>query len=238
MHTGIEKAFDAIEVMIAATLRQCEVSGPPIDARAVARGLGLEVRLNRQLQERGRIVDSRGRATIVVRPEPRSERYQWTIAHEIGEYLIPRMSDVWEGEIGSLDASLREWLANRFATRLLTPNQWFLSDARGLDYDLMELKRLYVTASFEVIAMRLLDAEIPTIITIFDNGSITRRMGNLTSRPPALFDLEKQCRQKVLATREAASLQGEYARTQAWPIDENGWQREIMRTELLETFDG
>jgi len=214
-------------------LTQAGVSAPPIDARRIAANLGIEVILNRSQTERGRLVEAGGRTTIVVRPEPRSERYQWTIAHEIGEYVIPRLSMDWTDHLVSVDATIREWMANRFATCLLTPLHLFLSDAADCEFDLFALKEMYQTASFEVIALRLLDAEPPTLISIFDNGRLSRRLSNLEHRPPKLLDIERQCQLEASQSRRVVKRRSEFANVQAWPIHEDDWKREIVRTEPI-----
>lgn len=223
-HSLIDRSIQEI-------LAEAGISSAPIDARQIAARLGIEVVLNRSQTERGRLVESGGRTMIVVRPEPRSERYQWTIAHEIGEYVIPRLSTEWTDDLVPLDATVREWMANRFATCLLTPLPFFLSDAAEEQFDLFKLKERYHTASYEVIALRMLDAESPCLISIFDNGRLTRRLTNLEHRPPKLLDIERQCQTEASQSRRAVTRESEIAKVQAWPIHEEDWKREIIRTE-------
>ena len=97
-------------------LEEMGIERPPVDARLIARKLGMEVRLHRDQQTRGRLVHRR-QPTIVLRPEPREERHQWIIAHEIGEHLMPRLH--WSSDAEDveplLDHETRERTANRFA---------------------------------------------------------------------------------------------------------------------------
>lgn len=222
-----------IDQSVQEILTQAGISSPPIDARRIATELGIEVVLNRSQKERGRLVESGGRTMIVVRSEPRSERYQWTIAHEIGEFVIPRLSTDWTNSLVSVDATVREWMANRFATCLLTPLHLFLDHAAEYEFDLFTLKEMYRTASYEVIALRMLDAEPPCLISIFDNGRLTRRLTNLEQRPPKLLDIERQCQIEASQTRRGVERESDLAKVRAWPIHEEDWKREIIRTEPI-----
>ena len=233
MQTMAASTLTLVAKLVEDLLNETGVMEPPVDAKQVATRLGLEVVLNRSQKERGRLIESAGMTTIVVRPEPRRERYQWTIAHEIGEYVIPRLADEWSSELIPLDAAVREWLSNQFATYLLTPSHWFLRDAAEYDFDLLALKERYATASYEVIAFRMLDAQTPCIMTIFDNGRVSRRLGNLCQRPPAILEVEQLCRQEALRKRQAITRKSDLARVQAWLLHEDDWQREILRTELF-----
>ena len=71
-----------------------------------------------------------------------------------------------------------ESLPDLFAHRLLTPGAWFADDARGCDWDVLELKRLYATAGHEVVAWRLLDLPTPCVITVVENDHVHRRRSN------------------------------------------------------------
>ena len=76
----------------------------------------------------------------------------------------------------------RETVANQLAARILLPRGEFGCDARACDWNLLELKQRYVTASHELIARRMLDFTPAVIITIFDQGRRTFRRGNLPFR--------------------------------------------------------
>jgi hypothetical protein len=222
-----------LDATIGELLKSAGIAGPPVDARKLAQAMGVDVRLHRSQAERGRLVEANGSTTIVVRPEPRIERVQWTIAHEIGEYVIPRWASPWSAEGLELDAPTREWLANRFASHLLTPTEWFLKDAQRCDFDLLWLKGRYRTASHEVIAFRLLDAPVPSVVSIFDNGRLMRRLGNRWGRPPDVGETERRCRSRAADTVKPCVEQDEGVRVQAWPLREESWRREILRTEWL-----
>lgn len=205
---------------------------PPVDALQVARGIGIEVHMNRKQTSRGRIVEFNGIPTITLRPEPRKERCQWTVAHEVGKFLIPRLADRLPDDLAPIDDASREWFANRFAVHLLVPTDWYADDAPRLDHDLIALKLLYRTASYEVLAMRLLDVRPKSIITIFDNGRLTRRLGNMSHRSPSPAEIERECRCEASQSGMLAKRVGDSISVRAWPIHEDGWKREILLTEV------
>ncbi len=233
MQTAFELAVGVVDELVVEALSAAGIEAPPVDAVEVAHGMGLEVKIHRDQVERGRVVHNAGMTTIVCRPEPRPERYHWTVAHEIGEYMIAHSADRWSGDVLVLDGAVREWLANCFATHLLTPREWFLADCRFLDFDLWDLKQHYLTASHEVIALRTLESDIPAVVTIFDNGKQSKRLGNLCYRVPNLSSAERSCWMRAAQTGHVQTQTTEEARIRVWPIHEGGWKREIVRTEWL-----
>jgi hypothetical protein len=233
MQTAFELAVGVVDELVVEALSAAGIEAPPVDAVEVAHGMGLEVKIHRDQAERGRVVHTAGMTTIVCRPEPRPERYHWTVAHEIGEYMIAHSADRWSGDVLVLDGAVREWLANCFATHLLTPREWFLADCRLLDFDLWDLKQHYLTASHEVIALRTLESDIPAVVTIFDNGKQSKRLGNLCYRVPNLSSAERACWMRAAQTGHVQTQTTEEARIRVWPIHEGGWKREIVRTEWL-----
>ena len=166
----------------------------------------------------------------MLRPEPRRERRQWAIAHEIGEHLASRVFALLGVDPGEAPANVREQVANQVAGRLLLPTEQFLADARACDWNLCELKQRYDTASHELIARRMLDFSIPLIVTIFDHARITWRRSNLPGRVPRLTAWEERCWRQAHETGlpQVATERG--SSVQAWPVHEPDWKREILRT--------
>ncbi|QDU62569.1 hypothetical protein Pan216_34360 [Planctomycetes bacterium Pan216] len=229
--TGVEVR---LQEQVAHMLDGAGIERPPVDASLVAKGLGMDICLDRRQRTRGRLVEVKGKPTVFVRPEPRAERTQWTVAHEIGEWMIPKCFDDELDETWLWDE--REELANRFATLLLVPTGWWNFDTRMVGCDLLELKRMYETASYELLAGRLLDLDPPTVISIFDHGTLRRRLSNLESASTASFPLERELQRQVHDSGVPAAREGEGIRVQAWPIHEPGWKREILRTVLEEAW--
>src|SRR5262245_21971650 len=83
-----EEVVAAVDRTVDELLRAAGVEAPPVDAITLAqRHLGMVICLDRRQPQRGRAQRAAGRRQIFVRPEPREERHQWTVAHEIGEHL-------------------------------------------------------------------------------------------------------------------------------------------------------
>ncbi|MFO0964574.1 MAG: ImmA/IrrE family metallo-endopeptidase [Gemmataceae bacterium] len=233
MVDDLERAdvLDTIDRLVAELLRAARVEQPPVDAIALAQGhLGMAVLLDKRQGQRGRAQRSAGRKQIFLRPEPTEERHQWTVAHEIGEHfkseLIARLGLDPE-RTGRMTG---ESLANLFAHRLLVPTIWLASDAPDEDWDLLALKRRYATSSHEVIALRLLDLPEPCIITILDNGKITRRRSNAWPTRKRLESIEEKCQRHVNANSRPCRLQADGWTVQGWPVHQLEWKREILRS--------
>lgn len=227
-----EEIVAAVDRQVEDLIRQAGLAGPPVDAIALARGpLGMTVSLDRRQPQRGRAQRVGNARQIYVRDEPTVERHQWTVAHEIGEHLRPRVLEAL-GVEGT--PTLGESLANLFAYRLLAPTCWFASDAPELAHDVVRLKKRYATASHEVVAWRLLDLPEPCVITIFDNNHLTRRRSNAWPVTRQAHPVEMQCQRYVNEYSRARRTQGEGWSVQGWPVHQADWKREILRSTYEE----
>lgn len=226
----------AIHAVAGEIIHAAGVTEPPVDALAVARHLGLAVLVDDRTSGRARTVRLKHRAAaagcVLLRPEPRSQRRQWAVAHEIGEQLA--------GEIfarAALDVDempeLREQAANRFAAHLLLPGDWFTADGRELDWNLAALKERYHTASHELIARRMLELGPPAIVSIFDQGRLYLRHGG-HGRPPPLTPLETECWRAVHAGGHFIEQRAGQLHIRGWAIHEPEWLREILHTMYAE----
>ncbi|MFG0333666.1 MAG: ImmA/IrrE family metallo-endopeptidase [Maioricimonas sp. JB049] len=218
-------------------LAECGISGPPVDAFAVADALGLTVAFDAGQQGRGRLKGVAGRTSIFLRPEERPERLQWTVAHEIGEAVAHRIFAHVGHSPEEPDFGRREQVANRMASALLLPRDWFLRDARLLDSDVLELKKQYATASHELVLLNLLRLPDLTLVSVFDHGRLTRRRSNGQLPAPRLLPLETQVQQQLAGGEERMERVGEGVRVQGWAVHEPGWPRELLRTTPVEPFD-
>lgn len=220
-------------------LAESGVRGPPVDALEVARRLGIALAWDDRQEGRARYVrlcdrrSGRSRATILLHPEPRRERRQWAVAHEIGEHVAYRAFDRWGVDPRTAEGA-REAAANNLAGRLLLPSQWFVADAAVCGWDLLKLKARYSTASHELIARRMLECRPLVVVSIFDHGRLKFRRGNLPGRAPPPLRAEMECCRRVhLCGRPSRRRKGPCT-IQGWPIHEEGWKREILRMEVDE----
>jgi Zn-dependent peptidase ImmA (M78 family) len=232
-----DEVLNVLDRAVEELLRAAGVEQPPVDAIALAqRHLGMIVCLDRRQPQRGRAQRAGGRKQIFLRPEPTEERHQWTVAHEIGEHLKPSLLQRLGIPPEQTRAMTGESLANLFATRLLVPTCWFAADARALDYDVLALKQRYHTSSHEVIAWRFLDLPDPCIVTIIDNDRIHRRRSNAWRTRRELSAVEQKCHRQVSRLGEPKVLREDGWTVQGWPVHQEGWKREILRS-VIDTFE-
>jgi hypothetical protein len=234
--TTLQEWIDAIDEHVLHLLAAVGVAAPPVNALQVARACGCAVAVDGRQRERGRCVrlqGSRG-ATIVLRPEPRRERTQWSIAHELGESQLADLATAAHCDPRELTSAVREWIANQFANRLLLPTDWFTAHGQQTRWNLLELKRIFGSASHELIARRMLETRSNLMITVLDQGKITWRSGRGIRVPTRLLPAEKGAWQLAHQSGSPASQVGRAVSAQAWPIHESHWRREIIVTELPE----
>lgn len=216
-----------VDDCIADLLRTAGVHEPPVDAIDVARRTGVLVVVDESSEARARTKRVGRRSVVFVGTEDRPERRQWAVAHELGEINAWRMTDALD-----LDDEARERLANRFASRLLLPEDWFRPAAAEHDRRLPDLKAVFGTASHELIATRLLDLPTPCAVTVFDNGRLVRRRSNGNRVPLQRF--ERDCWDRCRSRAEPIETRAPGVRVQCWPIHEPKWQREIVVTTAVE----
>lgn len=226
-----EDVVAVVDRVVSELLEAAGVETPPVDAIQLAqKHLGMVVCLDQRQQQRGRAQRAAGKRQIFLRPEPREERHQWTVAHEIGEHLKVQLLQRLGLPPGRTPAMAGESLANLFAHRLLVPTAWLQGDAPALDYDLAALKERYRTASHEVIAWRLLDLPAPCIITIMDNNAIYRRRSNAWRVRKQLEPVEQECQRYVHAYSRRRKMQENGWSVEGWPVHQADWKREILRS--------
>lgn len=243
-----EQLTRAIEWCARELLAEADIDRPPVDSLVVAERLGLVVAREGAASQRARFVRlaavaAADQGTILLADEPRPERRQWAVAHEIGEFAAHRVFSFLGIPLADIPPHGREQIANHLANALLLPGKWFRTDGACVGWDLLELKQIYSTASHELIARRMLEMPVPVIITLFDQGRPVWRKSNVLRHPPPLTPAE-------LATWRQAHALGEPTRYESsrtdqplldavvdircWPVHEPDWQREILRTGLEE----
>jgi Zn-dependent peptidase ImmA (M78 family) len=239
-----EQFAQVLDACAAEILWEAGIEHPPVSAFVLAERLGMVVARDDAMLHRARFVrleddQSAGapQPTILLAPEPRIERNHWAVAHEIGESMAHRVFDALSVRADAAPPLAREIVANQLANRLLLPTHWFEADGRDCDWDLLELKSRFESASHELIARRMLDMRTPIIVTLCDLGRVKWRRSNQLGRVPRLSPVEEELWHDCHETGEAtesdidASRDG-LARVRCWPIHEPDWRREILRTEI------
>lgn len=154
---------------------------------------------------RGYKVDSE----IVLNGMNPPERRNWTFCHELGHIILEHSSKPSDSE---------EREADEFAAEIILPERDFVPDSSGLE--LTQLKELYPHASHEVIVRRGLKYN-QAIVTIIDNGIITRRMASDgLVFPLNLSPGEKQILQQCQETKSEVSFTFDNLELSAYYIDE------------------
>lgn len=227
---------DAIDGVVGEMLRDASWKEPPVDVIELAETLEVSVFEQEQMEVRGKLIrQETGRDVIVVRAESWEERSQYSVAHELGERYAEAVCLRAGEDFESLTARFVEELAHRFAHRLLCPDPDFRRDAATCGYDLYELKEKYETASHEVIAYRMLHVDIPTVVTVLDNERLARRDANFSGfRFRELEPFEEEVWQKAHKSGQPESECRGNVFVQAWPVWEDGFKREILRTSAEE----
>jgi Zn-dependent peptidase ImmA (M78 family) len=226
-----EEVLSVIDRMVRELIERARIVAPPVDAIALAQGhLGMTICLDKDQPQRGRAQRAGGKQQIYLRPEPTEERHQWTVAHEIGEHLKPALMERLGLEPAEVKAMAGESLANLFAYRLLVPSCWFADHARELNFNVLQLKERYKTASHEVIAWRFLDLPDPCIVTIVDNEHIFRRRSNAWPTRRRLEPAEEKCQRYVHHYSRPKMIQENGWTVHGWPVHQLDWKREILRS--------
>ncbi len=237
---AVEEYGGVLDAVAADVLVEAGVAGPPVDAFQVAATLGIVVAWDDRQLGRARCVRIKGhrgraaRPAILLRHDPRPEREQWAAAHEIGEHRACRVFAALGVDPREGPPDLRERVADQLAGRILLPAAWFAADGAATGWDLFALKGRYLTASHESIARRMLEMAAPAIVSIFDQGRLSFRRTNAPGRVPPLSATEVACWRAVHRDQRPHVVRDELIRVQAWPIHEDGWKREILRTEVAE----
>jgi predicted transcriptional regulator len=231
--TPREDVVATVDRMVEELLRAADIRQPPVDVIALAqKHLGMVVCLDKRQSQRGRAQRSGATKQIYLRPEPREERHQWTVAHEIGEHFKTDLLTRLGMEPDQTRPMAGESLANLFAYRLLVPTCWFAEDAPQFEYDLLRLKERYKTSSHEVLAWRFLDLSQPCIVTILDTGKISRRRSNAWPVKRKLEAAEERCWILTQKSGEPSRLQENGWTVQGWPVHQLDWKREILRSNV------
>lgn len=219
---------EALGDIVEQCLGRAGIDRPPVNPERIRRALGYKLFPHEDDHARGTSFRRNGVAFVSIRPDDRAERRHFSLAHEIAELQMRELSE----RVGEpLHRPFREEVCDQLAGMLLCPPAWFRADCRETGFDLFELKRLYETASYEVIAWRMLEADESAFITIFDTGMRPRRRPNPTA---PFHPLERLAQREANETSQPIEHADEGVRVKAWPVHEvgNPVKREIVRASF------
>jgi Zn-dependent peptidase ImmA (M78 family) len=139
--------IETIEHIAQKILSGLGIIRPPVDVRAIAQKQGVVVApydLGGSIS--GVLVLKNGVATIGVNSENAESRQRFTIAHELGHYVLHRQSQemfvdenfsvYFRDENSSTGEQTREIEANAFAAALLMPKEMLMKEVEEGKYDL------------------------------------------------------------------------------------------------------
>jgi hypothetical protein len=125
----------------------------------------------------------------------------------------------------------REKWANHYASFLLMPHNWFAPEVRLHQSDIPSIKKVFTTASHELIATRMSLLYPGSIVSILDQGKLIRRVGQGVTPTRTLLPAEHRLWQGVHLTSQPEKLHTGPWYIRCWPIHELNWKREILFTQ-------
>jgi hypothetical protein len=146
--------------------------------------------------------------SVMVAPNLRPPRRQYTICHELAELHVAER----------LDESIHERLCQNTAAALLMPRQSFLNSVREQGLDLLALRMRWVHCSYEAIASRVAEL-IPGVVASaweWEHAKWRRCVPDL-HLPEALAEAEAMARSEVyLLPRGVVQLKHEGVSVHGW----------------------
>lgn len=128
-------------------------AAPPVDVGLVARRLGLDVRRERLSGADGVLQIEGDRPVIVVEFSRPRARARFTLAHELGHYLVAshpqEVAAVWQAQPSLRDP---ERFCDRFAESMLLPSGWIERELRSCPPSLQQLVWVASTAQVSISA--------------------------------------------------------------------------------------
>lgn len=201
-----EDTYRAIDSLVEELLDEAGIAGPPVDAVALARHLGLEP------------------------PRPSASRPEWLALRaatpeqqqrDAAAQLADHLRDDLRSRLGLDETSARmpgESPGRLFAERLLVPTGWLAAEARECGNDLLELKGRFCTAGHEAIAWRMLDLGPPCVVTVAEAGRVARRRASAGQVGKQLAPAEAACLAKVRAEGTPCRVCDEGWDVRGWPL--------------------
>jgi hypothetical protein len=228
--------FDAIDRSVGDLLRRAGIDEPPVDALHVARAaFGFRIEYVEPEDERpGRFGPRPTRrpagGMIALRSDQSEESQQAVAARAVAKQLVSPILAKLGVVPGTEHKQAATQLIGLITARLLLPSRWFTADARRTDFDLLALKARYPSAGYEVIALRMLDADDePSVIAVIDDGIVTTRRANRFPATRELTTAEQACADRVAEGEDPARVRADGWTAWGWPTPGIPFRRIIVR---------
>ena len=134
-----------IDRIVRRLLRQARVRKPPVPVEMIARNLGTQIRYSPfEGDISGMVFRDKDRTVIGVNSLHHPNRQRFTIAHEVGHFLLHEGAEVHvdktfrvnlRDDVSSKAVDKEEIEANRFAAELLLPEHMLIQDLKGQEID-------------------------------------------------------------------------------------------------------
>ena len=235
-----EELFDAIDREVLDVLERHNLDGPPVDAEALAQDefdlLVREATDEDQAPQPGRFGPRPARRPgfreVVIRPEATDQARQLICAKACAREIVPRVFTRLKAPFDRDNRSANAQVVGFIMPRLLLPTRWFRRDARKLQFHVLELRDIYATATYEMVAQRLLDIadDDPVVVAVADDGSVVYRKANQGSPGRTLTAAEDKARRIAEETQEPAKARLAGWTSWAYPVPDGPYHRIILRS--------
>ena len=228
-----EDLLDACDRLVAGLLERAGVTEPPVDALRIAEDhLGIPVEFAEpEEDERGRHRQSARRPAggIVLSPHKTEEQQQTAAARGVARALLPDLLRKLDIVPGSESKQAAAHFRSLLASRILVPARLLRAALRNCKYDVPALHEAFATASFETVALRLLDLDQPCVIAIVDDGVVATRRGNQMPVAKKLTPAEQACLDRVMEQDLPHTVRAEGWTAHGWPVPNRPFRRVVLR---------
>jgi predicted transcriptional regulator len=229
-----DELVEVVDRLAAGLLERAGVTGPPVDAIAIAEEhLGIPVEVVEPAEE-----DERGRrrprprpagSGIVLSADMTAEQRNKAAADGIARTLLPDVLRKLGVPPGSENKQFAAHVRGLVAGRVLVPTKLLRAALRECRYDLPALKERFATATTEAVALRLLDLDEPCVISIVDDGIVATRRGNRSPAGKKLEPPEQVCHDRVAELELPHRVRAGGWTVQGWPVPGRAFRRIILR---------
>ena len=226
-----DELFDACDRLVAGLLERAGTVEPPVDAvRIAGEHLGIPVEVaNADDDERPRPAARRTSAGIALAAHMSPEQQHSICARAIARTLLPPLFRKLDVDPAAENKQATAHFVGLLTARLLVPTKQLRSALRTCRFDLIALKKVFATASWEAIAHRLLDLDEPCVIVVVDDGVVASRRGNAQPVTKKLTAAEEACLARVMEQDLPCDERGGGWTVQGWPVPNRPFRRVILR---------
>jgi hypothetical protein len=229
-----DELLEAVERLVNGLLERAGVVAPPVDALHLAEEhLGIPVEVVEPAEE-----DEYGRrrprprpqgSGIFLSPDMSVEQQHKAAADGVARTLLPDLLRRVGVVPGSESRQFMTYLRGLIVPRVLIPTRLLRAALRECKYDVPALKKVFVTATTEAVALRLLDLDEPCVISVIDDGVVAARRSNRFPVTRKLEDAEQACLDRIMELDLPHRLRAGGWTAQGWPVPERPFRRIILR---------